>query len=111
MDRILSISRDRRHIFVEMRSSQNNGPRSHSLEDVQTAGRAGVQLFGKAWVQSGGCHHVFSHDTFRKGNDTITTIYLHQNKIGDAGAVALAESLKAMFVTCILHVSMFLWQV
>ena len=50
---------------------------------------------------------------FRKANDTITTIYLHQNKIGDDGAVALAESLKATLVTCILqvHVSIFLWQV
>ena len=50
---------------------------------------------------------------FRKANDTITEMYLFNNKIGDGGAIALAESLKAMFVTCVLQVraSLFLWHV
>ena len=50
---------------------------------------------------------------FRKANDTITKMDLWNNKIGDAGAAALAESLKAMFVTCVLQVrtSLFLWHV
>ena len=38
---------------------------------------------------------------------------VYHNKIGDGGAIALAESLKAMFVTCVLQVrtSLFLWHV
>ena len=38
---------------------------------------------------------------------------LRENYIGDAGAVSLAESLKATLVTCVLrvHVSLFLRQV
>ena len=40
----------------------------------------------------------------RKVNDTTTVMYLDRNTIGDAGAVALAESLKAMIVTCVLQV-------
>ena len=50
---------------------------------------------------------------YHKVNKTITMIELYNNKIGDAGAVALAESLKATLVTCVLrvHVSLFLWQV
>ena len=64
-----------------------------------------VSSFGKAWVQSGGCHHWFSlRHTFRKVNDTITKLNLGSNEIGDAGAIALAESLKAMIVTCVLQV-------
>ena len=79
-----------------------------------TVGCALVSSFGKAWVQSGGCHQWFSlRHTFRKVNDTIAVMYLDRNTIGDAGAVALAESLKATLVTCVLQVcvSLFLWQV
>ena len=39
---------------------------------------------------------------FRKANGTITKLVLYHNKIGDAGASALAESLRATFVTCVL---------
>ena len=50
---------------------------------------------------------------YHKVNKTITMILLEYNMIGDAGAVALAESLKAMFVTCVLQVrsALFLWPV
>ena len=48
---------------------------------------------------------IFAHThTFRKANDTITTTNLGNNTIGDAGAIALAESLKATLVTCVLQV-------
>ena len=79
-----------------------------------TVGCAAVSSFGKAWVQSGGCHHWFTlRHTFRKANDTITKLDLGSNEIGDAGACALADSLKATLVTCVLQVrvSLFLWQV
>ena len=69
----------------------------------RTVGCAVVQSFGKAWVQSGGCLHLFSLHTFRKANGTITKIDLQCNKIGDKGAVALAECLKATLVTCVLQ--------
>ena len=45
-----------------------------------------------------------SLDKYRKENGTITVMYLDYNKIGDEGAVALAESLKATFVTYVLQV-------
>ena len=40
-------------------------------------------------------------------------MYLARNKIGDAGAIALAESVKATLVKCVLQVrvSLFFWQV
>ena len=54
-----------------------------------------------------------SPDKFRKANGTITKLQLGSNEIGDEGAVALAESLKATLVTCVLQVraSLFFWQV
>ena len=55
-----------------------------------------------------GCNQLIASIAYRrkyhKVNKTITKIVLQYNKIGDAGAVALAESLKAMFVTCVLQV-------
>ena len=39
---------------------------------------------------------------FRKANGTITKLVLKRNEISDAGASALAESLRATFVTCVL---------
>ena len=70
-----------------------------------TVGCAAVSSFSKAWVHSGGSRHWFTlRHTFRKANDTITTMLLWNNEIGDAGAVALAESLKARIVTCVLQV-------
>ena len=79
----------------------------------RTVGCASVQSVGKAWVQSGGCLHLFSLHTFRKANGTITKIELGCNEIGDKGAVALAECLKATLVTCVLQVraSLFSWHV
>ena len=49
---------------------------------------------------------------YYKVNKTITVIDLKFNKIGDAGAVAFAESLKAMFLTGVLQVraTLFSWQ-
>ena len=44
-----------------------------------------------------------SLDKFREANGTITLISLRDNKIGDEGAVALADSLKATLVTCVLQ--------
>ena len=44
-----------------------------------------------------------SPDKFRKANGTITELELQHNKIGDEGAVALADSLKATLVTCVLQ--------
>ena len=41
-----------------------------------------------------------SPNTFRKANATITMMYLRSNKIGDKGAIALAECLTATLVTC-----------
>ena len=83
---------------------QKNRPRPHSLEGVQTVGCASVQSFGKVWVQSAGCLYSFSLHTFRKANGTITRIDLqYGNKIGDKGAAALAECLKATLVTCVLQ--------
>ena len=41
-----------------------------------------------------------SPNTCRKANATITVMYLHLNIIGDKGAIALAECLKATLVTC-----------
>ena len=35
-----------------------------------------------------------------QANSALTVLYLNSNKVGDAGAVALAEALKAMVVTC-----------
>ena len=51
--------------------------------------------------------------TYRKANDTITRMDLDENKIGDEGAMAFAESLKATLVTCVLQVraTLFSWQV
>ena len=80
---------------------QKNWPRSPLFR--RTVGCAVVQSFGKAWVQSGGCLHLFLLHTFRKANGTITRIDLDGNKIGDKGAVALAECLKATLVTCVLQ--------
>ena len=69
-----------------------------------TVGCAAVQSFGKVWVQSAGCFHQFSLHTLRKANGTVTRIDLGCNEIGDKGAVALAECLKATLVTCVLQV-------
>ena len=79
----------------------------------RTVGCASVQSFGKAWVQSGGCLHLFSLHIFRKANGTITRIELGYNKIGGKGAAAFAECLKAALVTCVLQVraSLFSWHV
>ena len=54
-----------------------------------------------------------SPDKFRKANGTITELVLDDNKKGDEGAIALAESLKVTLVMCVLQVraSLFLWQV
>ena len=41
-----------------------------------------------------------SPNKFRKANASITVMNLHSNKIGDKGAVALAECLTATLVTC-----------
>ena len=38
--------------------------------------------------------------TSHKANGTITSLELQQNKIGDVGAVALADALKATFAMC-----------
>ena len=56
---------------------------------------------------------VFRLHRFRKANGTITKLVLERNKTGDAGASALAESLRATFVTCVLQIraSQFLWPV
>ena len=42
------------------------------------------------------------HGFRKKANSTITKLVLERNEIGDAGASALAESLRATFVTCVL---------
>ena len=39
-----------------------------------------------------------------KANRSILELYLHENKIGDKGACALADALRATLVTCFLHV-------
>ena len=39
-----------------------------------------------------------------KDNRTITELYLDENKIGDQGACALADALRATLVTCPPHV-------
>ena len=92
---------------------QKNRPRPHSLEGLWAVGCAAVQSFGNAWVQSGGCLHLFSLHIFRKANGTITRIELGYNKIGGRGAAAFAECLKATLVTCVLQVraSLFSWHV
>ena len=41
-----------------------------------------------------------SPNTFRKANASITVMNLSFNKIGDKGAIALAECLTATLVTC-----------
>ena len=77
-------------------------------------GCALVSSFGKAWVQSGGCHHWFSlRHTFRKVNDTITKLNLDRNTIGDAGAIALGRKSEGDDCDVVLQVrmSLFLWQV
>ena len=37
---------------------------------------------------------------YHKANGTITELYLNENTIGDVGAVALADALKATFAMC-----------
>ena len=36
----------------------------------------------------------------QKANRALATLYLHNNDVGDAGAAALAEALKATVLTC-----------
>ena len=81
---------------------------------MKTVGCAGVSSYGKVGVVRWLPSLIFAHThTFRKANDTITTMSLESNNIGEAGATALAESLKATLVTCVLQVraSPFPWQV
>ena len=48
---------------------------------------------------------------YHKANATITKMYLHENKIGDGGAIALAASLKATLVMRFrpVRATLFLW--
>ena len=47
---------------------------------------------------------------YHKANGTITTLVLDKNTIGDVGAVALADALKATFAMCFQCAQdMFLW--
>ena len=57
------------------------------------ARRDGVQSFAR-W------EWCFLYSKNYKVNSALTELNLWNNKVGDAGAVALAEALKAMAVTC-----------
>ena len=55
--------------------------------------RDGLQSFAR-W------EWCFFHSKNYKVNSSLTELNLRHNKVGDAGAVALAEALKATVVTC-----------
>ena len=55
--------------------------------------RDGMQSFAR-W------EWCFLYSKNYEANSALTKLYLGGNKVGDAGAVALAEALKATVVTC-----------
>ena len=57
------------------------------------ARRDGLQSFAR-W------EWCFFHSKNYEANSSLTVLNLEKNGVGDAGAVALAEALKATVVTC-----------
>ena len=77
---------------------------------MDTSGFADLYSFGKANVQPVACQHRLSEKN-HKANNTITGMTLLNNKIGDGGAIAMAESLKATLVMTfrLVRAALFLW--
>ena len=57
-------------------------------------------------MQPVACQHWLSQKD-HKVNKTITTMNLDENEIGDGGALALAEGLKA--TVCLVRAMLFVW--
>ena len=83
---------------------------SRDCPSVAPADCAAAQSFGEACVEPGACQCWLE---YHEANKTITEMKLHKNEIGDGGAIALGESLRAMLVTCVfqMRASLFLWPV
>ena len=67
---------------------------SFNWEEV---GRRSCSVGDRTLVPSGvGCRAV----QYQEANRALDTLYLTHNNVGDAGAAALAEALKATVLTC-----------
>ena len=86
MDQDAQSDMDHLHLFTLMRMCRNW--RGSALER-----RDGMQSFAR-W------EWCFLYAKNYEANSSLTELHLSGNKVGAAGAVALAEALKATVVTC-----------
>ena len=82
---------------VDQKSSRSRSPLSVKLTRVGTA------IILNDFYATG--------TAFHKANGALTKLFLEQNKVGDKGAIALADALKATFAMCFSSGarSMFFW--
>ena len=62
--------------------------------------RLGLTVARRDGMQSFARWECFLYSKNSKANSSLTVLNLWKNDVGDAGAVALAEALKATVVTC-----------
>ena len=90
------------HIAQHLETDRSSSGTGKTLAQCDTYGAAQLCDRSAKHACSQVCASVGSLRKSHEANNSITEISLFENNIGDGGAIALAESLKATLLTCFL---------